>query len=214
VLLPLRAERREWTPTCRRIASFSEEERVPFGTSMPPTMSGSPPKVSAFDSPLKTLIWPKTWEEKKELLSFHAATDPRFPPAFSKSDEDRLKAMSKEEAEKLRVALLDKAAREKAAAEADRATAKTEWKQRQEERKKEKERKEKLEKKAVEAGLNYYKSNSGGAGTFTFKPRLADRSPDTSPVRTRPPSSDPRPRGYHIVSSPRKDGAGSPTGDE
>ena len=170
-------------------------------------MSGSPPKISAADTPLKTLIWPKSWEEKKELLSFHAATDMRYPPAFSKSDEQRLKAMSREEAEKLRLTLLDKAAREKAALEADKVAAKTEWKQRQEERKKEKDRKDKIEKKAVEAGLNYYKAHSGSAGTFTFRPKLSARSPETSPVRSRPASSDPRPRGYHVVSSPRKDGS-------
>ena len=96
---------------------------------MAPTMTGSPPKVG--DSPEKVLMWPTRFEDKCEQLSFVANTDPRLPPAFSKSDEVRIKSMTKEMAEKRRASLLDKERKAEKEAEAERAAAKTEWKQRQ-----------------------------------------------------------------------------------
>lgn len=214
---------------------------------MPPSMTGSPPKVasptSAFDAAVNIIIWPRSPAEQADMLSFKAATDARFPPAFSKSDERRLKAMSKEEAEKvrsliplcragvgsppalfpspqsftlrllramfcssqLRASLLDKTAKAEREAENEKATAKTEWARRQKERATERKRKEEIERKAVEAGLQYYKSGSGGT-RFNFAPTLIARSPSTSPAPQRPPAKDPRPRGYHV--SPER---GSPT---
>ena len=96
-------------------------------------MSGSPtPSArSPGGSPNKILIWPTKFEDKCEQLTFKANTDPRLPPAFSKSDEQRLTAMTKEFAEKRRAALLEKERKAEKEIEAEKAAAKTEWKQRQ-----------------------------------------------------------------------------------
>ena len=93
-------------PSYCRSHRAGKKQKLASSSEMPPSMTGSPPKVasptSAFDAAVNIIIWPRNPAEQADMLSFKAATDARFPPAFSKSDERRLKAMSKEEAEKVR----------------------------------------------------------------------------------------------------------------